>query len=187
MTESVVAGIKEAGGNPDVYQIKETLPQSALQQLHAKPHDESIPFITPEKLVEYDGFMMGIPTRFGNYPAQWKTFWDSCAGLWMTGGLYGKHCGLFVSTAGLGGGQESTALAALSTLVHQGVIYVPLGYPPRRAFGLMGSLEEIHGGSPWGAGTFVGADGSRMPTGVELELATIQGSLFYKTVAKAHS
>ena len=173
MAESVIAGIKEAGGSADVYQVKETLPQATLTQLFARPQDQSIPFITPEKLAEYDGFMMGIPTRFGNFPAQWKTFWDSCGGLWMTGALHGKYCGMFISTASLGGGQESTAIATMSTLAHQGVIYVPFGYPPGQAFGLLGSLAEVHGGSPWGAGTFAGSDGSRMPTETELELATI--------------
>ena len=90
--------------------------------------------------------------------------------------------GLFISTGSLGGGQESTALAAMSTLAHHGIIYVPFGYA--NAFAQMTDLKEIHGGGPWGAGTFSGADGSRQPTAAELELATIQGENFAKTVLK---
>lgn len=90
--------------------------------------------------------------------------------------------GLFISTAGLGGGQESTAIAAMSTFTHHGIIYVPFGYA--KAFGQLTDLSEVHGGSPWGAGTFAGADGSRQPTARELEIATIQGEAFYQTVAK---
>lgn len=90
--------------------------------------------------------------------------------------------GLFISTGTLGGGQESTAIAAMSTFAHHGIIYVPFGYA--KAFPLMADLSEVHGGSPWGAGTFAGADGSRQPTPRELEIATIQGEEFFKTVAK---
>src|SRR5277367_1258562 len=100
----------------------------------------------------------------------------------MSGGLTGKYAGVFISTAGLGGGQESTALAAMSTLAHHGIIYVPLGYS--HAFTLLTNLEEVHGGSPWGAGTFAGSDGSRQPTKLELEIATVQGQAFHKTVSK---
>jgi NAD(P)H dehydrogenase (quinone) len=90
--------------------------------------------------------------------------------------------GVFVSTATLGGGQESTVIAAMSTLAHHGIIYVPFGYV--NAFADITDLSEIHGGSPWGAGTFAAPDGSRQPTEREKKLATIQGEQFYKTVAK---
>jgi NAD(P)H dehydrogenase (quinone) len=147
------------------------------------PPKSDYPTITPEILKEYDGFMMGIPTRYGNFPAQWKTFWDKTGGLWSSGGLHGKYAALFTSTASMGGGQESTAIAAMSTLAHHGIIYVPLGYA--KAFGLMTELDEARGGSPWGAGTFAGGDGSRQPSAKELKLAEIQGTGFYETVAKA--
>lgn len=90
--------------------------------------------------------------------------------------------GLFISTGTLGGGQESTAIAAMSTLAHHGVIYVPFGYA--KAFPQMSDLSEVHGGSPWGAGTFSAGDGSRQPSAKELEIATIQGTAFYETVSK---
>lgn len=89
--------------------------------------------------------------------------------------------GLFISTGALGGGQESTALAAMSTFAHHGIIYVPFGYA--KAFDKMIDISEVHGGGPWGAGTFA-HDGTRQPTSKELEIATIQGEIFFQTVAK---
>lgn len=119
--------------------------------MHAPPKP-SIPVITPEKLAEYDAILFGIPTRFGNFPAQWRAFWDRTGGIWAAGGYWGKYAGLFISTGSQGGGQESTALAAMSTLAHHGLIYVPLGY--KTASPLLANMDEIHGGSAWGAGTF---------------------------------
>jgi len=148
----------------------------------AKPTD--VPVLEdPAVLAEYDAFLLGIPTRYGNFPAQWKAFWDKSGKQWSSGGFWGKYAGLFVSTASMGGGQESTAIAAMSTLSHHGIIYVPFGYA--KAFPQMTDLSEPHGGGPWGAGTLAGPDGSRQPSARELEIATIQGEEFYKTVAKA--
>ncbi len=136
--------------------IPETLPQEVLQAMHAAPKSETIPLITPEKLQEYDGFLFGIPTRFGNFPAQWKAFIDHTGKQWQEGSLWGKYAGMFVSTATPGGGQESTCIAAMSTLAHHGIIYVPLGY--RTVYPLLADLSEARGGSPWGAGTFAVSD-----------------------------
>jgi NAD(P)H dehydrogenase (quinone) len=141
-----------------------------------------------------------------------QAFWDTTGSLWTTGGLHGKPAGLFISTGSLGGGQESTAIASLSTLTHHGMNFVPLGYA--RAFDKLTNLSEIHGGeclyallpffhpafglvigdnwltlfvcsgSPWGAGTFAGADGSRQPSALELEIAKIQGQTLYELVSK---
>lgn len=108
--------------------------------------------IEPNELKEYDAFLFGIPTRYGNFPAQWKAFWDKTGGIWATGGYWGKYAGLFVSSGTPGGGQESTAIAAMSTLAHHGIIYVPLGY--KTTFPILADLSEARGGSPWGAGTF---------------------------------
>jgi len=182
LAEAEKAGIEKAGGHATIYQVAETLPQEILTKMHA-PAKPDFPIITPEILAGLDAFLIGIPTRFGNFPAQWKAFWDSTGGLWGSGGLAGKYAGVFISTAGHGGGQESTAIASLSTLAHHGVLYVPLGYST--AFPQLTNLTEVHGGSPWGAGTFSGPDGSRQPSALELEIATIQGESFYKTVSKA--
>jgi NAD(P)H dehydrogenase (quinone) len=119
--------------------------------MHAPPKKD-YPVIEPADLTKYDAFLFGIPTRYGNQPAQWRAFWDKTGAIWASGGFWGKYVGVFVSTGTLGGGQESTVLASLSTFAHHGLIYVPLGYA--KAFPEMADLTEIHGGSPWGAGTF---------------------------------
>ena len=152
--------------------------------MYIPDQDKSIPFATPDTLKEYDAFLFGVPTRFGNYSAQWKTFIDHLGGLWQSGALHGKYFGLFIGTGTAGGGQESTAIAALSSWVHQGLIYVPLGYA--KSFALLADLTEVRGGSPWGAGTFSAGDGSRQPSGKELELAEIQGKSFYELVGRVN-
>jgi NAD(P)H dehydrogenase (quinone) len=153
LAQAEAKGIKEAGGECDLFQIEETLSQDVLQKMYAPPKDDSIPTLSdPHKLEEYDAFLFGIPTRYGNFPAQWKTFWDKTGGIWQKGGYWGKYAGVFISTGTMGGGQESTAIAAMSTLAHHGLIFVPLGY--KTTFHLLGDLSEVRGGSPWGAGTF---------------------------------
>jgi len=175
------AGIESAGGSAKIYQVAETLPQEVLNKMHAPPKPD-YEIITPEILASYDAFLLGIPTRYGNFPAQWKTFWDSTGKLWSSGGLHGKFAGVFISTAGHGGGQESTAIASMSTFAHHGINYVPLGYA--KSFGQLTDLSQVHGGSPWGAGTFAGGDGSRQPSALELEIANIQGKTFYEKVSQ---
>ncbi|KAF2397605.1 flavo protein WrbA [Trichodelitschia bisporula] len=186
LAEAEKKGIEAAGGTVDLYQVPETLTEEVLAKMHAPPKDSAIPTLDdPATLTQYDGILFGIPTRYGNFPAQWKTFWDKTGGQWQTGGYWGKYGGLFVSTGTQGGGQESTAIAAMSTLAHHGIIYVPLGY--KTTFASLANLSEVHGGSPWGAGTFSGADGSRQPSALELSIAEAQGKAFYEAVAKAHS
>ncbi|KAJ7624632.1 NADH-quinone oxidoreductase [Roridomyces roridus] len=181
MSEAVKKGIEEAGGSVTVYQIPETLSEEVLTKMYAAPKPD-LPIMTPEILATYDAFLLGIPTRYGNFPAQWKAFWDSTGKLWTAGALAGKYAGVFVSSAGHGGGQESTVIAALSTLAHHGVAFVPFGYS--HAFPQLSNVTEVHGGSPWGAGTFAGPDGSRQPSELELEIAAIQGKAFYGVVSK---
>ncbi|KAI9053717.1 hypothetical protein LZ554_002668 [Drepanopeziza brunnea f. sp. 'monogermtubi'] len=181
LAEAEKAGLSKAGIEADIYQVAETLPAEVLTKMHAPPKSE-YPVITPETLATYDAFLFGIPTRYGNFPAQWKNFWDATGGLWASGGLSGKFAGVFISTASPGGGQESTAIATLSTLTHHGIIYVPLGY--KHSFGQLTNISEVRGGSPWGAGTFAGGDGMRSPSALELEIATIQGQQFGETVKK---
>jgi len=182
LAEAEKAGIESAGGQATIYQIPETLPQEILAKMHA-PAKPDYEIITPDKLATFDAFLLGIPTRYGNFPAQWKAFWDATGHIWASGGLYGKSAGVFISTGSHGGGQESTAIASLSTLAHHGISFVPLGYA--KAFSQLTNLDEVHGGSPWGAGTFAGATGARQPTPLELEIATIQGKSFYERVSKA--
>ncbi|KIW04145.1 NAD(P)H:quinone oxidoreductase, type IV [Verruconis gallopava] len=185
LAEAEKKGIEAAGGSATLFQVKETLPDDVLEKMGAlNAKDTSIPVLDdPKDLLEYDAFLFGIPTRFGNFSAQWKTFWDKTGQIWATGGYWGKYAGLFVSSGTPGGGQESTALAAMSTLAHHGLIYVPLGY--KTVFPKLANFDEPHGGSPWGAGTFAGADGSRKPTQLELSIAEEQGKAFYGAVSKA--
>jgi NAD(P)H dehydrogenase (quinone) len=139
LAEAELAGLKKAGIEADLYQVAETLPEDVLSKMYAPPKNKEIPIITGDILATYDAFLLGIPTRYGNFPAQWKAFWDSTGKQWASGGFWGKYAGLFISTATLGGGQESTAIAAQSTLAHHGIIYVPFGYA--KAFATLSNLE----------------------------------------------
>ncbi|EER29395.1 Minor allergen Alt a 7 [Coccidioides posadasii str. Silveira] len=181
LAEAEKRGIEAAGGTADLYQIEETLSDEVLAKMHA-PAKSNHPIAAPEDLLKYDAILFGIPTRYGNFPAQWKAFWDKTGSIWAKGGFWGKYVGTFVSTGTPGGGQESTVIAAMSTFVHHGMIFVPLGY--KTAFPILSNLSEARGGSPWGAGTFAAGDGSRNPSSMEIELAEIQGKAFYDAVAK---
>ncbi|KAM5534732.1 hypothetical protein V8D89_011596 [Ganoderma adspersum] len=181
MAEGVKRGIESAGGSATIYQISETLPKELLVGLGAPPKP-NYPVIAPGDLVEFDAFVFGTPTRSGNFPVQWKNFWDASGRLWAGGALFGKFASVFVSTASPEGGQESTVMAALSTLAHHGIIFVPLGYA--KTFAQLTNLSEVHGGSPWGAGTFAAPDGSRQPTALELNIAQTQGRHFWETVSR---
>ena len=123
--------------------------------MHAPPKSD-YPVAEPSTLLEYDAILFGIPTRYGNFPAQWKAFWDKTGSIWASGGFWGKYVGVFVSTGTLGGGQETTAINAMSTFAHHGMIYVPLGY--KTTFPIFANVDEVRGGSPWGAGTIAVCD-----------------------------
>ncbi|RKO88678.1 flavo protein-like protein [Blyttiomyces helicus] len=149
--------------------------------MYAQKFDE-IPVLAPEDLVKADGFLFGIPTRFGTPAAQVKTFWDATGKLWGTGALVGKYAGVFTSTGGQHGGMETTIFTFLPHLAHHGIIYVPLGYQAPE----LHDQSEIIGGSPWGAGAIAGGDGSRKVSEKEIQIALTQGRTFSKTVLKAH-
>ena len=147
LAEAEKAGLAKAGIEADIFQVAETLPQEVLTkvcnsilscstlsyhfrltspyglltqvQMHAPPKSD-YPVIDAAQLQEYDAFLFGIPTRYGNFPAQWKAFWDTTGGQWASGGYWGKFAGVFLSTGTPGGGQESTAISAMSTLAHHG-------------------------------------------------------------------
>ncbi|CCL99788.1 uncharacterized protein FIBRA_01810 [Fibroporia radiculosa] len=181
MAEAVKSGVESAGGKATIYQIAETLPAEVLEKMHAPPKRD-YPVIAPTDLPQFDGFIFGVPTRYGNMPAQVKAFWDATGGLWAQGSLANKYVSVFVSTGTPGGGQEMTVVNMMSTFVHHGLIFVPLGYS--KTFGQLANLTEVRGGSPWGAGTFAGADGSRTPTELEITLAKTQGEHFYSIISK---
>ncbi|KAH1218519.1 putative NAD(P)H dehydrogenase (quinone) FQR1-like 1 [Glycine max] len=152
------------------HDVPETLLDEVLGKMSAPPKSD-VPVITPNELSEADGFVFGFPTRFGMMAAQFKAFLDATGGLWRAQQLAGKPAGLFYSTGSQGGGQETTALTAITQLVHHGMIFVPIGY----TFGAgMFEMEKVKGGSPYGAGTYAG-DGSRQPSELELQQAFHQG------------
>ncbi|KAJ0974126.1 hypothetical protein J5N97_016091 [Dioscorea zingiberensis] len=154
-----------------LYRVRETLPVEVLEQMKVPPKDEEIPFISAEELVEADGVLFGFPTRYGCMAAQMKAFFDSTGQLWREQKLAGKPAGFFVSTGTQGGGQETTAWTAITQLAHHGMLFVPIGY----TFGAgMFKMDDIRGGSPYGAGVFAG-DGTREPSETELALAEHQG------------
>lgn len=182
MAQNIKEGIISAGGMATIYRVEETLNDDVLKLMGAPPKPEGIPIATMETLKEYDAFLFGVPTRYGNVPAQWSAFWDKTGELWINGSLDGKMAGVFVSTGTYGGGQEATVKNFLNYLTHHGIVFVPLGY--KETFAELGSLTEIHGGSPWGAGTLSGSDGTRTASELELMLAHTQGKVFFKRVSQ---
>jgi NAD(P)H dehydrogenase (quinone) len=167
------------GVEATLYQVPETLPQEVLGKMGAPPKSE-VPSLDAKHLPDADGFLFGFPTRYGMMAAQFKAFLDSTGSLWRTQSLAGKPAGIFISTGSQNGGQETTALTAITQLVHHGMIFVPIGY----TFGAgMFELGEVKGGSPYGAGTLAG-DGTRQPTKIELEQAFHQGKYTAQIVKK---
>eukprot|EP00403_Amphidinium_massartii_P015486 CAMPEP_0178412364 /NCGR_PEP_ID=MMETSP0689_2-20121128/21979_1 /TAXON_ID=160604 /ORGANISM="Amphidinium massartii, Strain CS-259" /LENGTH=465 /DNA_ID=CAMNT_0020033613 /DNA_START=96 /DNA_END=1493 /DNA_ORIENTATION=+ len=182
LADELAKSARAAGAEVDLYQAPETLPAEVLQKMGAppKPADPVMDFASIEKLPGYDGFMFGLPTRFGMMASQMKAFFDMTGGLWQKGALAGKPAATFVSTGTVNGGQETTHMTAVTQFVHHGMAYVPLGY----AAGADGQFDmsELHGGSPWGSSTFAGADGSRQPSEIELKIAAKQGATFAERV-----
>jgi NAD(P)H dehydrogenase (quinone) len=170
MANAVARGAREAGATATVKRVPELVPEDVAKASHFKL-DQEAPIATPDELVDYDAIIIGTPTRFGNMAAQMKNFLDQTGNLWFGGKLIGKVASVFTSTATQHGGQESTILSTLPVLLHHGMIVVGLPYS---AQGQM-RLDEITGGSPYGASTIAGPDGSRKPSANELELAHFQG------------
>lgn len=151
---------------------------TALMGVKDPVHDADVPFVNRDTFADADGYIFGVPTRFGSAPTQMRAFLDSTGGLWAKGALVGKPAGAFVSTATLGGGQEVTiASSLLPYMVHHGMVFVPLGYTHPAEFG----IETLHGGGPWGPGTYVGGKGERLPSTEELSIAEHYGQHFAKT------
>ncbi len=171
MAEAVAAGARSVPGTEvTVKRVPELMPPEVARQAGAKL-DQAAPIATPEELANYDAIIFGTPTRYGNMAAQMRNFLDQTGGLWAKGALVGKVGSVFVSTATQHGGQESTLLSFHTTLLHLGMIVVGLPYA---AQGQM-RLDEITGGSPYGATTIAGSKGERQPSANELELARFQG------------
>ncbi len=175
MAEAVVEGVKEVDGAEVVMKrVPETLTDEILGKmgaLEAKKIFEGVPVCDRNELGDYDAIIFGTPTRFGNMCGQMRQFLDGTGGLWLKGVLIGKVGSVFTSTATQHGGQESTILSFHITLLHQGMVIVGLPY----SFQGQMRLDEITGGSPYGASTIAGSQGERMPSDNELEAARFQG------------
>jgi len=141
--------------------------------------DQAAPVAAPEELADYDAIVFGTPTRFGNMAAQMRNFLDRIGKLWAEGKLIGKVGSVFVST-GTGGGNETTITSFHTTLLHHGMTIVGLPY----AAPDLTNIDEVKGGSPYGAGTIAGPDGSRTPSERELRLAEFQGAHVARTASK---
>jgi NAD(P)H dehydrogenase (quinone) len=175
LAEAVVAGASQvAGAKASIFQVPELVPDKILEQSGAKAARNAfahIPIAKVEQLSDADAIIFGTPTRFGNMCAQMRNFLDQTGGLWAKGALIGKIGSVFTSTATQHGGQETTIQSFHSTLLHHGMIIVGVPYSQQ----LLLNMSEITGGTPYGASTLAGADGSRQPTENELEIARFQG------------
>ncbi|MFD1331278.1 NAD(P)H:quinone oxidoreductase [Methylopila musalis] len=179
MAEAVAEGAREAGAEAVVKRVPETVPQEIAEKNHFKL-DQKAPVATVDELPEYDAIIFGAPTRFGTVASQLRAFIDQTGGLWAAGKLLGKVGSAFTSSASQHGGQESTLLSFLPTLLHHGMVVVGLPY----AFAGQLTLDEISGGSPYGATTIAGGDGSRQPSANELAGARFQGRHVAEIAAK---
>ena len=170
LASAIAEGAREAGGvEVIVKRVPDIMPEEVAKK-HGAKTDQAAPIASPKELGEYDAIIFGTPTRFGNMAAQMRNFLDQTGSLWMQGALVGKVGSVFTST-GTGGGNESTILTFIPTLLHHGMIYVGLPYScPELA-----DISELKGGSPYGAATIAGPDGSRQPSAKELSMARFQG------------
>ena len=183
MAQAVVEGVHEGGGIPILRQVQELMPEQYWDEgvRKAKALMDDIPVADPrEDLKDIDGIIVGTPTRFGNMTAQMRNFWDQTGGDWMESTLIGKPASAFTSTATQHGGQESTIISILMTLIHHGLVIVGLPY----SFQAQMRIDEITGGSPYGASTIAGTKGERMPSENELKLAKSLGKYHVEIALK---
>ena len=179
LANAVAEGAREAGAQVDVKRVPETVPEEIAKASHFKL-DQAAPVASIAELADYDAIVIGAGTRFGRMNSQMAAFLDQAGGLWAKGALHGKVGGAFTSTATQHGGQETTLFSIITNLLHFGMVIVGLDYGHA---GQM-TLDEITGGSPYGASTIAGGDGSRQPSENELVGARYQGRKIAETAAK---
>jgi NAD(P)H dehydrogenase (quinone) len=180
MADAVAEGVRDAGHECQVRRVAETAPPEVAAAAgfvadHTHPEIEGI-----NSLPEYDGLVIGAPTRFGRMPSQMASFLDQAGGLWFTDALVGKAAGAFTSTAAQHGGQETTLFSIITNLLHFGCTVVGLDY----GFKEQNGVDEVRGGSPYGATTIANNDGSRLPSEHELNGARYLGRRVAETAAK---
>jgi len=182
MAGAVAEGVGEAGAEVVVKRVPELVPEEIAVKSGFKL-DQAAPIATVAELPEYDAIILGVPTRFGNMPAQMKNFLDQTGGLWAQGKLIGKVGSVFTATASQHGGQESTILSTHTVLLHHGMVIVGLPY----SFAGQTGVAEVTGGSPYGASTIADGDGSRQPSENELAGARFQGRHVAQLASKLKS
>ena len=179
MAEAVAAGAREVGSTVDIKRVPELVPPEAAKAARFKL-DQAAPVAAIDELPSYDAIVVGTGTRFGRMSSQMANFLDQAGGLWARGALHGKVGGAFTSSATQHGGQETTLFSIITNLLHFGMVVVGLDYGHA---GQM-TLKEVTGGSPYGASTIAGGDGSRQPTENELLGARYQGRKIALTATK---
>jgi NAD(P)H dehydrogenase (quinone) len=179
MAEAVAEGARAAGATVDIKRVPETVPEEAAKANYFKL-DQAAPVATVAELANYDAVIIGAPTRFGRMPSQMAAFLDQAGGLWATGALNGKVGGAFTSSASQHGGNEATLFSIITNLLHFGMTIIGLPYSHQ---GQM-RIDEITGGSPYGATTVAGGKGERLPSDTELDGARHQGELIARAAAK---
>ena len=179
MAGAAAEGLREAGAEAHVKRVPELVPEEIARGAHFKL-DQPAPVATVAELPDYDAIMIGVPTRYGRMASQMSNFWDQAGSVWATGQLTGKVGSAFASTATQHGGQETTLFSAITNMMHFGMIIVGLPY----SFGGQMTLDEITGGSPYGATTIAGGKGERQPSENELAGARFQGGLVARIAAK---
>ncbi len=179
MAKAVADGAREAGAQVDIKRVPETAPEAVAKAAHFKL-DQEAPIAKVEDLANYDAVVVGAGTRFGRMSSQMASFLDQAGGLWAKGALNGKVGGAFTSTATQHGGQETTLFSIITNLLHFGMVIVGLDYGHA---GQM-TLDEITGGSPYGATTIAGGQGQRQPSENELAGARYQGRKIAETAKK---
>lgn len=181
MAEAIAEGAREAGAAVDIKRVPELVPEAVAKAAHFKL-DQKAPIATVEELANYDAAIVGAGTRFGRMPSQMANFLDQAGGLWAKGALHGKVGGAFTSTATQHGGNETTLFSIITNLLHFGMVIVGMDYGHA---GQM-TLDEITGGSPYGATTIAGGQGQRQPSENELKGARYQGRKVAEVANKLH-
>ena len=181
MAEAVAEGARLTGAHVDIKRVPELVPEEVAKASHFKL-DQKAPIAKVEELANYDAIVVGTGTRFGRMASQMGNFLDQAGGLWAKGALHGKVGGAFSSSATQHGGQETTLFSIITNLLHFGMVVVGLDYGHA---GQM-TLDEITGGSPYGATTITGGTGARQPTENELQGARYQGRKIAETAIKLH-
>lgn len=180
MAEAVAEGIRSAGHDADIRRVAETAPEEVVKNFGFTANENHPVIAGPDVLGEYDGMVLGAPTRFGRMPSQMAAFLDTCGGVWASGALIGKVGAVFTSSNSQHGGNETTLFSLMTNLFHFGMTIVGLDY----GFADQNGVDEVKGGAPYGATTIAGPDGSRMPSTVELDGARYLGKRVAETAAK---